>query len=756
MLHNDAGVAGQFSPMIIFSGKEATPSQYKAAMAGIYARSPLGTGNVNDYIDGELIFATAGAATKGIVQRMVINKEGLVGIGTTSPSSRLEIKATSATHQLVSINRPNSDTAALYIGNDSASPSNGIISSNHSDLIFGKDQSSTLSEWMRIKRDGNVGINVTNPLAKLHVLGSVILDSHSTTDPDSGSRTAYPAAQMLTHYNEANGVSIIGGQGGFSGTGLTIGEETTRTSNFKFIRGVSDTNGGGNAAEEFWVNGIGGAYFAGDVGVGTASPVAAFQVGSITATAMSQVVGKARIVGTNYIPSATQMGTLDIASTTRNSSAPFNQGFGPSLTFSQNISGYVDGYEVVLGAIKTISTQSGNTGQEAAMTFLVNGGTSTGIVERMRIAEDGKVGIGTTNPAQNFVVADATNGNGIELVPGATATIQTYNRGTSSYNNLNIDTARAQIRSFTYTTINTGSALAERMRINSSGEVLVGVTSNQTESKLTSRQNGSSIEFGHLNQSSGYYGTLGAMYSSGRPFLAFSCDSSPTSAGNNFATRGFKGNVIFSETNGNLKFAQATNANSTSQALTDRMAIKNDGAVQFNAYDSTNNTGTPTYLLGTDASGNVVKTNSAPSPITSQAASLYDLIPNGAFTTTYAFTSTAGTYAKVMQGDDVITANGTYTVQMFVSDYAVGGTQYLETYSGIMSWGNSTNTNDTGGGTISEIVLHRSGHAANQGMTYLRTRETTSSEGGELRLEIMCNKTYTGASNVVFKFVRLI
>ena len=192
-----------------------------------------------------------------------------------------------------------------------------------------------------------------------------------------------------------------------------------------------------------------------------------------------------------------------------------------------------------------------------------------------------------------------------------------------------------------------------------------------------------------------------------------------------------------------------TNAN-------ERMLIDSAGAIKFNAYGSTNQTGTPTYLLGTDASGNVVKTLTTPSPVTSQAASLYDLIPNGAFTTTYAFTSTAGTYAKVMQGDDVITANGTYTVQMFVDDYAVGGTQYSETYSGIMSWGSSTNTNDTGGGTISEIVLHRSGHAANQGMTYLRTRETTSSEGSELRLEIMCNKTYTGASNVVFKFVRLI
>jgi hypothetical protein len=136
----------------------------------------------------------------------------------------------------------------------------------------------------------------------------------------------------------------------------------------------------------------------GNVGIGTTSPVAELQVGSITATAMSQVVGKARIIGTDYTPSSTQMGTLDIASTTRSSSSPFNVNKGPSLTFSQNISGYVDGYEVVLGAIKTISRQAGNTGQEGAMTFLINGGTSTGVVERMRIEENGNVGIGTASP----------------------------------------------------------------------------------------------------------------------------------------------------------------------------------------------------------------------------------------------------------------------------------------------------------------------------------------------------------------------
>ena len=44
----------------------------------------------------------------------------------------------------------------------------------------------------------------------------------------------------------------------------------------------------------------------------------------------------------------------------------------------------------------------------------------------------------------------------------------------------------------------------------------------------------------------------------------------------------------------------------------ERFRINEDGDIKFNAYDSTNNTGTPTYLLGTDNSGNVVKTNTVP------------------------------------------------------------------------------------------------------------------------------------------------
>ena len=123
----------------------------------------------------------------------------------------------------------------------------------------------------------------------------------------------------------------------------------------------------------------------------------------------------------------------------------------------------------------------GTYGDDGGAADLIRFGTHSGD-ERMRISSSGNVGIGTTNPAQNFVVADATNGNGIELVPGATATFQTYNRGTSSYNNLNIDTARTQVRSIDYTSFHNGSGYPEKIRITSSGNL--GINTTQPSEKL--------------------------------------------------------------------------------------------------------------------------------------------------------------------------------------------------------------------------------------------------------------------------------
>ena len=94
---------------------------------------------------------------------------------------------------------------------------------------------------------------------------------------------------------------------------------------------------------------------------------------------------------------------------------------------------------------------------------------------------------------------------------------------------------------------------------------------------------------------------------------------------------------------------------------------------------------------------------------------------------------------------------GTYIVQVYVSDFAVGGGHYYEMYSGIMSWYGSA-TNSTG---VDELPLHRAGHAANNGDFYMRTARHASG-GNNLTVQVRGTTSNSGASNYIFKFRRMI
>jgi hypothetical protein len=150
VLYNNDTTAGGFSPMLIFAKRESGATPYKAAMAGIYARSPLGTGDGNNWIDGELIFATAGAATQGIVQRMVISKEGNVGIGTTNPNTKLNV--------------PNGEISTEVF---SFSDVNGITPLNTVYMAAPRSATAAIftnsTERLTVTSTGNIGIGVTNP-----------------------------------------------------------------------------------------------------------------------------------------------------------------------------------------------------------------------------------------------------------------------------------------------------------------------------------------------------------------------------------------------------------------------------------------------------------------------------------------------------------------------------------------------------------------------------------------------------------------
>jgi len=105
----------------------------------------------------------------------------------------------------------------------------------------------------------------------------------------------------------------------------------------------------------------------------------------------------------------------------------------------------------------------------------------------------GNVGIGTTNPAQKFVVAEGTNQHGIELAPGTLSYIQAYDRATSDYGNLKID---AEILMFG---TNNGT---ERMRIDSAGKMHshygIHINPNSTNNHVYHQINRTSGHDGHL------------------------------------------------------------------------------------------------------------------------------------------------------------------------------------------------------------------------------------------------------------------
>ena len=139
------------------------------------------------------------------VEKMRIDSDGNVGIGTTNPDSKLHLSTTGLDGLQLSVDsqsyyhmiRPNGDS--LYIGadEDSSGGSGADIRLN----IKG-------DEKMRIDSNGNVGIGTTSPIGKLSIEGSSAssYQTHITFNNTSGSKDFAIGAGIHGTTNEGFGI----------------------------------------------------------------------------------------------------------------------------------------------------------------------------------------------------------------------------------------------------------------------------------------------------------------------------------------------------------------------------------------------------------------------------------------------------------------------------------------------------------------------------------------------------------------------
>ena len=235
--------------------------------------------------------------------------------------------------------------------------------------------------------------------------------------------------------------------------------------------------------------------------------------------------------------------------------------------------------------------------------------------ERFRITEAGNVGIGENNPSSLLHLKKATGDPMINIQavasgdPGITFTSINNRTGNIFYSDgttnamLRYDHADVSFKLYAHNTTVADFVLNETTAYFPTQNVGIGTTSP-----------GAKLHVAYSNSS---------VYSATSPSGDLVVSRHNTSSvddqtvGIRFDTTGFAGTTtgqaaIQAIQPSNLSSADLAFLTRNNATFGERMRIDSAGAIKFNNYNSTNNTGTPTYLLGTDASGNIVKTNTVP------------------------------------------------------------------------------------------------------------------------------------------------
>jgi hypothetical protein len=317
-------------------------------------------------------------------QQIIITSAGNVGIGTTSPSSKLDVQLSS--YDGITLSRA-AQSGGSYIQARSYDTSNvfrtsarialgAVAATNAANgfITFNTYSANTENECMRITSAGNVGIGTTSPNEKLTVLGS-----DATTFQGAGIYNSYTYGNADKAESRFNLGKLEGST--YQPMGAIGASPTDNTSSIDgYLSFYTRTSA--SVTEKMRITA------GGNVGIGTTSPTVKLDVNG------AQIIRSAAGFGTDSDQAA-----LFLSNTSNYGLSGNFAGYSRNLIKSDGASLLTIGRRDT-SLIGELSIESGSSG----IIKLLAGGS-----ERMRITSAGNVGIGTSSPQARLQVSSSTS-----------------------------------------------------------------------------------------------------------------------------------------------------------------------------------------------------------------------------------------------------------------------------------------------------------------------------------------------------------
>jgi hypothetical protein len=334
-------------------------------------------------------------------EKMRITSAGNVGIGTTSPASKLQVALGINELAILNNGANSSGIWGTNIGFLSQATQAQITTHASVPLVFhtgGTRNSMTKgSEWMRITTTGNVGIGTASPVSNLHVFegssGESFTNLYGLAVETSGTSNSYHAMQVATGVGTVFDITNAGNVGiGTATPGHKLHVVGDRVAHQNDTGGFYRYNAAGtfraaftdnNTTTQIYADGDGSnaamTFNAGNVGIGTTSPQSKLHVQNYTTGESHQAKFKG---------GAVTIGDYSYISLSNGYSTEYNKEVRLAAvveSFASNKTGF---------AILTSPDSSGASGHE-----------------RLRVTADGNVGIGTDSPGYKLSVAGTIQSN---------------------------------------------------------------------------------------------------------------------------------------------------------------------------------------------------------------------------------------------------------------------------------------------------------------------------------------------------------